>query len=206
MFIKPGTWNVISQNLNWLVLSLLFFSLGAGIVYLAPQNGTYLLEEIPAEQKQLLQEMAQMVFEGSALRGALILFGNNVVASVQVMILGIALGVPSLLGLLANGALLGYIMKSLSLEGIPLLPFIFLGILPHGIFELPAFLLSAALGLKMGFHLVFPLPHKKRGESLKYILKEYWTLLPLVFYLLALAAMIEVLVSPALLQRVMDLY
>ncbi len=206
MFIKPGTWNVISQNLNWLIISLLFFSLGAGIVYLAPQNGIYLLEEIPAEQKQLLQEMAQMVFEGSPLRGALILFGNNLVASVQVMILGIALGVPSLLGLLANGALLGFIMKSLSLEGIPLLPFIFLGILPHGIFELPAFLLSAALGLKMGFHLVFPLPHKKRGESLKYILKEYWTLLPLVFYLLALAAIIEVLVSPALLQRVMDLY
>ncbi len=206
MFIKPGTWAVISENLNWLVLSLLFFLLGAGIVYLVPQNGAWFLEEIPAEQKQLLQEMAQMVFEGSPFRGALILFANNVVASLQVMLLGIALGVPSLLGLLANGALLGYIMKSLTLEGIPLLPFIFLGMLPHGIFELPAFFLSAALGLKMGFHLVFPLPHKKRGESLKYILKEYWTLLPLVLYLLALAAIIEVLVSPVLLQQVMDLY
>ncbi len=206
MFIKPGTWAVISENLNWLVLSLLFFLLGAGIVYLAPQNGAWFLEEIPAEQKQLLQEMAQMVFEGSPFRGALILFANNVLASLQVMLLGIALGVPSLLGLLANGALLGYIMKSLTLEGIPLLPFIFLGMLPHGIFELPAFFLSAALGLKMGFHLVFPLPHKKRGESLKYILKEYWTLLPLVLYLLALAAIIEVLVSPALLQQAMDLY
>ncbi len=199
MIIKPETGAILRQNVNWIVISLIFFLLGMIIAYIAPQNGA-LFGEIPEGQRKILQDMAQMVFEGSPLRGIIILFVNNIFASLQVMFLGILLGIPTLLGLFANGALVGYIMKELSLGGVALFPFISLGILPHGIFELPAFFISTALGLKLGFHLVFPLPNKKRGESLKYILKEYWTILPLVVSLLIIAAIIEVLVTPALIQ------
>ncbi len=204
MIMKPETKTVLENNTSWLFLSLFFFVIGIGIAYFAPQNGTLFLEEIPATQQNLLQEMAQAVFEGPPVRGMLILFVNNMIASLQVMILGILLGVPTLLGLLANGALIGYVMKGLALEGIPLLTFISLGVLPHGIFELPAFFLSTSFGLKLGFHLVFPLPNKKRGQSLKSIFKEYWSILPLVVYLLLLAAAIEVLITPALLRMVID--
>ena len=90
------------------------------------------------------------------------------------------LGIPSLFGLFFNGALLGSLLVTLGLENQPVFVFIALGILPHGVFELPAFFISAAFGLKLGFHLIFPLPQKKRGESISLIWKEYWSLFPLV--------------------------
>lgn len=204
MIIKQETWTILRQNINWIVLSLFFFLIGIVIAYIAPRNGIMFFGEIREGQQKLLQEMAQMVFEGSPIRGMAILFVNNILASLQVMFLGILLGVPTLLGLLTNGALIGHVIKGLALEGIPLFPFLSLGVLPHGIFELPAFFFSTAFGLKIGFHLVFPLPNKKRGESLKHILKEYWTILPLVVCLLIVAAVIEVLVTPALLKLVID--
>ncbi len=204
MIIKPETRVILQQNISWLIISLLFFLIGIIIAYTAPRNGFLFFGDVTEGQHQFLQEMARLVFEGSPIRGIAILFFNNLLASLQAMFLGIILGIPTLLGLFTNGALLGYLMKELSLEGVSLLPFISLGILPHGIFELPAFFFSTAFGLKLGFHLVFPLPNKKRGESLKQVLKEYWTILPLVVYLLVIAAVIEVLVTPALLGLVVD--
>jgi stage II sporulation protein M len=92
------------------------------------------------------------------------LFLHNLFASLQMMLMGIFLGIVPLIGLFTNGALLGSIAAGLATEDIPLLAFMSLGILPHGIFELPAFFISSAFGMKMGFHLVFPLPQKKGGK------------------------------------------
>ena len=93
-------------------------------------------------------------------------------------------------------------VATLAGEGISILSFTVLGILPHGIFEIPAFIISAAFGLKLGYHLIFPLTGKKRGESLVTIWREYWSVFPLIMNLLILAAIVEVLVTPYFLQRI----
>jgi stage II sporulation protein M len=203
MLIKTKTFRIISQNLNWVILALLFFLFGVITAVFVFGNEGFFLAELTEVQKSILHEMAELIFQGFFLRGILLLFLNNLFASLQMMLLGIVLGIPSLLGLFTNGALLGSMITILSREGQPVLPFVVLGILPHGIFELPAFFISAAFGLKLGFHLIFPLPQKKRRESLAFIWKEYWSLFPLILNLLILAAIVEVVITPLLLGLVL---
>jgi stage II sporulation protein M len=143
--------------------------------------------------------MAELILNSPPLAGIVLLFLNNLFASMYIVLLGVILGLPPLLGLFTNGAFLGTVITNLGLSGINALAFFSLGVLPHGVFELTAFFLSAAFGLKLGFHAIFPLPQKKRGESIVFIWKEFWTVLPLILILLVIAAAIEILVTPHLL-------
>lgn len=194
---------ILLRNLNWLALTVFFFVTGIISSLLFITEEFLLVSELTAGQKELLEEMAREVFEAPPLRGILLIFFNNFLASLSVMFLGIILGIPPLLGLFSNGALLGYLMTALSNEEVPVFVFVVLGILPHGIFELPAFFISAALGLKTGFHLIFPILPKNRRQSIVFIWKEYGALFPLVIWLLLLGAIIEILVTPRLLSLVL---
>lgn len=201
--INPGTRHILSQNLNWSIIATIFFCIGILASVLFISNEQLFLGEITESQHQALEQMAEIIFGGSPLRGIIFLFANNLLASFSVMVLGIILGIPTLMGLFSNGILLGSVPVLLAGEGLPIIPVIILGIMPHGIFELPAFIISAAFGLKVGFHLIFPLPGKKRGESLMTIWREYWSVFPLILKLLILAAVLEVLVTPYLLQMIL---
>ncbi len=200
MIINHRVLRILYENLNWIVLSLLFFIFGIITPLLAFGSDNILILELTKSQQQLLEQMAEIIFSGSPLTGIFILFLNNFFASLQIMFFGILLGIPTLLSLFANGAILGGVAANLGDGGIAGLSLLVLGILPHGIFEIPAFLSSAAFGLKLGFHLVFPLPQKKRWESLRIIWKEFFTVFPFIVLLLIIAAIIEVLVTPALIQ------
>lgn len=143
--------------------------------------------------------MAELILNSPPLAGIILLFLNNLFASTYIVLLGVIIGIPPLLGLFTNGAFLGIVVTNLGLSGMNAFAFFSLGVLPHGIFELTAFFLSAAFGLKLGFHIIFPLPQKKRGESIIFIWKEFWAVFPLILILLAFAAAIEILVTPHLL-------
>lgn len=195
--------DILKQNLSWSIIAALFFCIGIFSAFLVVGNEHFFMGEMTESQYEAMQELAEVVFGGSPLQGILFLFANNLIASLFVMIFGIIVGIPPLLGLFTNGALLGSVMAALAGEGVSVFPFILLGIVPHGIFELPAFIISAAFGLKLGFHLVFPLPGKKRGESLVTIWREYWSVFPLVLKLLVIAAILEVMVTPHLLKQIL---
>jgi stage II sporulation protein M len=170
MFINHRVKRILYENLNWIVLSLLFFILGIVASLLTFSGGNNFILELTETQQALLEEMARIIFSGSPVTGILILFLNNFFASLQMIIFGIILGIPTLLSLFANGAMLGGVAANLGEGGASGLAFLAIGILPHGIFELPAFFTSAAFGLKIGFHLVFPLPQKKTlGEPGYYL-------------------------------------
>lgn len=84
-----------------------------------------------------------------------------------------------------------------SLDPASPLQFIVAYVLPHGLIELPTFMLSTALGLRIGAALLAPPPGSSAGYNLLWALATYvkvWTfvLLPLI----ALAALIEGLVTP----------
>jgi stage II sporulation protein M len=110
-------------------------------------------------------------------------------------------GISTLFTLGINGALVGVLLSLSVQEGMPLLPLIMLGIMPHGIFELFAFFLCGAIGLKFGYHCVAsPLPGINRVESFRYIWKEAISILPLVVTLLILSAFVEMFITPRLFQ------
>ena len=72
---------------------------------------------------------------------------NNIQVSFFSMILGILFGIIPTLTLIVNGYVLGFVInKSIASEGI----FIIWRLFPHGIFELPAVLISISLGIKLG--------------------------------------------------------
>ncbi|MEW6242443.1 MAG: stage II sporulation protein M, partial [Chloroflexota bacterium] len=77
------------------------------------------------------------------------------------------------------------------------------GILPHGVFEIPALVLSSAAVLQLGVVLVAPQMGKTIGEVLIEAV-AHWArvIVGLVVPLLAVAAVIEVYVTPHLLEYV----
>ena len=119
----------------------------------------------------------------------------------QMLLLGVIAGISPLFTLGLNGAMVGIILALTAGEGLPLHQVILFGIMPHGVFELFAFFLCGAMGLKFGYHCVAsPLPGKTRMESFRYIWKEVISVLPLIVILLLAAAFIEMLVTPKLLE------
>ncbi|MCK4476557.1 MAG: stage II sporulation protein M, partial [Methanophagales archaeon] len=68
---------------------------------------------------------------------------NNALTCFLNIVLGPLLAIAPLASAVFNGGLIGCLAQK---EGL----IIFVGILPHGIFEIPALLLSAAIGLRMG--------------------------------------------------------
>jgi len=190
---------IILDNRSWLILASLFFIGGTLLMYAALSYDPLLLPLMEETALTMLKELGEQVFGGHPLRGVAILFLNNTFASLQVMMLGVFLGIAPLFSAMANGAILGTVAFQLTQEFSQPLPLLLAGVLPHGIFEIPAFLVSAALGLKLGYHLVFPLPGHSRLASLKGIFKEIGIVLPAIFLLLFLAALIEVFITPAVL-------
>lgn len=148
-----------------------------------------------------LEELAADVFSGSSMwHGAGILFANNLRASLMMLLGGILLVFP-IFGLIINGGLVGAVSTLITTDGtISLFGFYVVGILPHGIFEIPAILLSGAIGLKISAELISPPLGQTRKHRLK---KNYqaalWSL-PVIILLLSIAAIVEVFVTPWLMQ------
>lgn len=75
------------------------------------------------------------------------IFTNNIQSSFLGMMLGIAFGIFPLIAVVTNGYLLGFVANiSVKTDGLLVL----WKILPHGIFELPAVLISLGLGFRLG--------------------------------------------------------
>ncbi len=111
----------------------------------------------------------------------IVIFLNNAFTCFFNIITGPLIGIFPLFSAALNGGLIGWFAQE---EGL----IVFLAIVPHGIFELPAYLLSVAIGLRLARE-VF----KRKGERrLKMTLGEGLRVyLILIVPLLIIAALIE---------------
>ena len=76
------------------------------------------------------------------------------------------------------------------------------GIVPHGIFEIPALIFSCAAVLNIGLMLVTPQAHRTLGEILLEALSDWFKVaLAVVAPLLIIAAIMETYVTPQILCR-----
>lgn len=190
----------LKKNNRWIILSSLIFLLSFFSGYIAADQNMEFINELSEPYFEFLEDMARDIVDKSPGRGIFILFFNNLFASLRVIFLGVILGIPPLFGLLINGSILGIVTATLAEQNIPPLLFLTLGILPHGILELPAFLISAAFGLKLGYHLLFPVEENNRWESLVLVIKEISNIIFFIIMLLIIAAAIEILITPLLLR------
>jgi stage II sporulation protein M len=125
----------------------------------------------------------------------LIIFINNAIKALGIIFLGILLGLPPLLFIVLNGFILGGLGSAL--ESVNGWRYVMASFVPHGVIEIPVILLAAALGFTVGMESFKWLVRRESRVKLQLSngLKVYvrWILPGL-----AVAAIIEVLVTPLL--------
>ena len=131
-----------------------------------------------------------------------VLFLHNARTVVTFLLLGLlSFATLGLTLFIVNIALVGGVMGAASLVGYsPLLIFV-VGVLPHGIFELTAVFLATAAMLKVGAQLVTPQGEKSLGEVLLLSLADWFRIfIGIVLPFLAISALIEIYITPLLIQ------
>ncbi|MFC1936126.1 stage II sporulation protein M [Chloroflexota bacterium] len=132
-------------------------------------------------------------------QGVALIFLHNLRAILIGALLGLfTYGVFGILVALLPFMLIGYVMATLANAGVPAWEFIVAFVLPHGIFEIPAILLSGAAIFRLGAALAGP---ARSGESIGTGLLQAladWAkiMVGYVVPLLLAAALMEALVTP----------
>jgi len=110
-----------------------------------------------------------------------VIFLNNSFTCFIDILSGPLAGIVPLFSAFVNGGLVGWFVQQ---EG----GIVLVAIIPHGIFEIPAFLISAAIGLRLGREVFRSRGERDLGGEMKMGL---WVFLTLILPLLVIAAIIE---------------
>lgn len=129
---------------------------------------------------------------------AVFIFVNNLQACILLFLGGATLGLLTLFIIASNGVIIGGIME-IAREERGLL-FVAAAILPHGIFEIPSFVISASLGFVLGSSLLAE--WHGTGDSAATALSHARTFFLLVVPLVAIAAVIEAFITPQIIHLV----
>ncbi len=145
-----------TYKLRWYILTVvavfaIFMAIGYMVAVMSPSFTDQTITGFKEEVGPLKQTSAIQLMLG--------IFENNVIKCFLVVVLGLALGIAPLLFMMANGVVIGIVVgATLTKAG---LLYVMVGILPHGIIEMPMVFLSAAIGLKLGFDVIRALVLKK---------------------------------------------
>jgi stage II sporulation protein M len=134
------------------------------------------------------------------------IFLNNVRATAAMFLVGVfSFGVLGILFYLLNAGLIGGILSLFAYVGISPWLLFSSGILPHGMFELPALILSGAAVLRMAVALVTPQTGKSMGEVFLSLIADWAKVfIGVIVPLLLVASLIETYVTPAILHSVLN--
>jgi uncharacterized membrane protein SpoIIM required for sporulation/ABC-type transport system involved in multi-copper enzyme maturation permease subunit len=199
----------VSNALRQLGVPLLIMVAMAAIGYFVSYNWTTanvprMLPSATAEDfSGIVQDARQSVGLAQAHQhlSASFIFANNLRATFLVFLAGlVSFSVLGVMVYLLNVGLVGAVLGIFKLVGYAPLTLFAAGLLPHGIFEIPALMLSSAIVLRMGAVLVTPQMGKSMGQiALEQLASWLKIFLGLVVPLLALAALIEAYVTPSIL-------
>ena len=173
------SWQYICE-INTYIFFILFVFVLAFLIALLYQPD-WAVEWIVAFVKELLKKTQNLNM------GEMIIFilNNNLRGSFIAMLLGVFLGIYPLVMALFNGYVLGFAAnESVKAEGFSILS----RLVPHGIFEFPAILLSLAMGTKFG---MFIFCKNKKKEFLRRLEQSLRVFLFVILPLLVIAAIIE---------------
>jgi len=172
-------------------------------------NVSDMIAKASPEDLEKIAARASEVPDLSGLQGSInapFLFLNNTRAVVVIFFMGLfSFSVLGLLLYMLNIGLIGGVFALLQLLGIQPWPIFLAGVVPHGIFEIPALMIGSAVVLYMGASIVTPQTGKSMGEVILELLADWAKIfLGVVVPLLAVAALIEANITPGLLQNVMS--
>ena len=193
-FYKNEVFSTIKENKNLILVSLGLFLLGS-------ISGFYIFKVLLNNNPEIIdsflkefQDMFGPLKEMTSLEIFFTIFFINTRTSFLIMMLGVFFGFFPFLSLWGNGTVVGLIYGKFIAEGGNPLVFL-MGILPHGVIEIPAILLAASQGFRIGKEVIFPPLGKSRSESLRVNIKKGLKLFAIIIPLLLVAALIEVYLS-----------
>jgi stage II sporulation protein M len=179
----------------FLLASLLLFAVGIIAGSLLAGHSTFAGLKI----NESLGGFAQMFSNLPKPVLALMIFTNNAVKTLLVIVLGIALAIVPLVFIVVNGVAIGVVLHlAIQSKG---LAYSMLAIVPHGIFELPGVLCGAAIGVMLGSKAIKRLLRKsefKVGSELSRALKIFATI---IVPLLVIGAITEAYLTAAILGK-----
>jgi stage II sporulation protein M len=181
----------------WILIAIGLFVtglvIGLGISAAMPAS----IARLFSEELSALEELAATFGPFQATTAIFIYFKNASVLLLSFIFSPILCVVPVLV-LVFNGSLISLLsVMVVEQESIGLL---LAGLLPHGIFEIPAIIIGEAAALSFGTTAIIALLSKERKNSLLPVFKQNLKYLLLALILLVPAAIIETFVTPLLLQ------
>ena len=198
-------WRVLRQL--WLPVGVLVvlaaFTLWAGFQWTV----TNVPQLIDIASPDAVEKLSDRFGQSTTLAGlgqnlsAPFIFSHNVRAVGLILLAGlVSFSVLGMLVYIVNLSTVGALLGVFQLLGYSPLALTLNGLLPHGIFEVPALILASAATLRIGVVLVTPQMGRSLGEVLLELLAD-WTKIAvgLVVPLLLIASIIETYITPVLL-------
>ena len=171
-----------------------------GILILTGFLGAFAAHNDKSIGEELISLMNEEVFEQIESENPAIvaanIFANNTETSVILFIGGASFGLVTALILSVNGFVIGLVVEYVRQE--QGLYVILAGVLPHGIFEIPALVLAGMFGLLLGEELWREL--HGTGDAISAAQENGKRFLAYVLPLLGIAAIIEGFITPEIIQ------
>jgi stage II sporulation protein M len=175
---------------KWILIAILLFAAGLFLGFITPIGAS--LDEIAA-----LGELAEILVPMPQSALFIVILINNMFALLISFALSPIFCLVPVLALVINGWVLA-VVSALVIQG-ESIGFLLAGLLPHGVFEIPALILGQAAALSFGLMAVTALFRKEKRELLLPNLQQNLKYLMIAFLLLVPAAIIETYVTPMLL-------
>ena len=189
---------------DWPKLLLLaaIFILGIWSGEQLPKVNPKLAGDLKKEALEKFAEIARWMRQLPPGTEFLVIWVNNINASLTAVLFGILLPIIPLVFLLSNGLLIGLFQNMIQAEsGISRFQY-YISLVPHGILELPAFFIAVLLGIRFGLVpyrlIIHYLRTKEHLPLFKEVSREVRYYGALILIMLLFAAVIEVSISPLL--------
>lgn len=189
------------KTLKIYLRSLLPYILISGIIFsLGIFAGYRFVENYPSEAEELISQLRKTfepILKTGKISQILFIFLKNGISTFLIIIGGIIFGIFPIIALISNGELLG-MLANFTFREYSIFYFLS-GVLPHGLIEITCFLISCAMGLKIGKTLIRKI-FKKEGNIKNELNLALSVFLKIILIFLFLAAILEVLLTPELLR------
>lgn len=177
---------------RWVFVAIFLFSIALVFGLFTPASITSFLSKDIATLKELSSILAPF-----KLLTAILIFAKNTSSLLLSFALSPIFCLLPIFALVVNGWLLAFVSAIVIEE--ESLGFLLAGLLPHGIFELPALILGQAAALSFGAMAMLALFKKEKRSLLLPSLKQNFKYLMVALVLLLPAAVIETYITPWLL-------
>ncbi|WP_236629438.1 stage II sporulation protein M [Methanonatronarchaeum thermophilum] len=193
-WIKNGFLKSWSTFVGFTKNQIGLFGVSIAIFMIGVFGGWYLGGLIPFGLPEMeIPQQVDLGLNGAFASLFLYLMFHNWTVAIGIAFSGIVFGLPTIGALLLNGGIVGIVGALIDDLG-----FFLVGILPHGVVEIPAIAIAAAMGLKIGISFKNYIGNNIEIEELGNQIETMMIALVGLFPLFAVAGIIEAFITPLL--------